>query len=973
LSFTDGRSFSTGGTLVSAGDLALTTTGAGSNMVLVNPLIAAFGNGIVTLTSAGTITQTGGSFVGADTLRGSSVGGADFASADITNFGPFSDTGGGNVTVDNDKALTVPGAVSTTGNITLFAVNVDATADLTISNSLTAGKSLTLFANGRIIETAGGKLTGANLVAVTGAGAGKGDISLDRAGANAVSGNVTLASLDLGDMPGTALSNGDIRFTDTAGFTIAAATAAVPGGAALALENGIGTKGTVKAGAAGDLTIAAGAAVTGSSVTLGAAGNFTNKAGAGAISAGDNWLVYSTNPNLDDADGLTPDFIQYAATFTVNTLTGTAPAAGGNGFLYSLAPVITLTGVTKVYDSTTALPGSPAAFATTGVNKGDTVTFDVSPVAGSYADPNAAGGIAVTLTALPTITATRGGIPVFGYTFGPVKDDPIGTITPASLAITAKDQSKTYGTTASLGTAAFTTSGLLGSDAVTGVTLTSDGAAATAGVGGYDIAASAAVGTGLGNYTIKYANGTLTVDPAALTVTATDQGKTYGTTPSLGTTAFTTAGLVNGDAVAGVTLTSTGAVATAGVGGYDIAASAAAGTGLGNYTIKYANGTLTVDPAALTVTAKDQGKTYGMTASLGTTAFTAAGLVNGDAVTGVTLTSTGAAATAGVGDYPLAASAAVGSGLANYRIAYVNGGLDVKPAVLTAGLIGTVGKDYDATTAANRLTPANYTLTGVVNGDAVTLNDPNSGIYATANVGTGIAVNVTGLALSGAGAANYVLASNSASGSIGTISPAELSVGLVGIVRKQFDGTTVATLMPSNYALSGLIGGDIVIVNSPALGSYASPSPGTGIPVTVSGLGLGGAAAGNYVLVSTGANGNIGEIFSLPPAENQVVEAINRTIEAISQPQPAAQSKPDKFFLPFAGNIACIASAGVQKGTHMPLLSGYGVTDTAGGGALLLDQPYAAAEVQNGLLLPITISACEALGSFQSVLGGLGR
>ena len=51
------------------------------------------------------------------------------------------------------------------------------------------------------------------------------------------------------------------------------------------------------------------------------------------------------------------------------------------------------------------------------------------------------------------------------------------------------------------------------------------------------------------------------------------------------------------------------------------------------------------------------------------TEFTASGLVNGDTVTSVTLTSAGSAATATVAGspYTIVPSAAVGTGLANYR------------------------------------------------------------------------------------------------------------------------------------------------------------------------------------------------------------------------------------------------------------------------------------------------------------------
>ena len=77
-------------------------------------------------------------------------------------------------------------------------------------------------------------------------------------------------------------------------------------------------------------------------------------------------------------------------------------------------------------------------------------------------------------------------------------------------------QSKTYGDTLSLGTTAFTTAGLTNSDAVTGVTLASDGAVATAAKGSHAITPSLAVGSGLNNYAITYDTGTLTVNAATL-------------------------------------------------------------------------------------------------------------------------------------------------------------------------------------------------------------------------------------------------------------------------------------------------------------------------------------------------------------------------------------------------------------------------------------------------------------------------
>ena len=70
------------------------------------------------------------------------------------------------------------------------------------------------------------------------------------------------------------------------------------------------------------------------------------------------------------------------------------------------------------------------------------------------------------------------------------------------------------------------------------MTLTSAGAAASATVGTYNIVPSAAVGTGLSNYTISYDNGSLTVNTAALTITANSTSKTYGQTATFAGTEF---------------------------------------------------------------------------------------------------------------------------------------------------------------------------------------------------------------------------------------------------------------------------------------------------------------------------------------------------------------------------------------------------------------------------------------------------
>src|SRR5262249_7288971 len=148
------------------------------------------------------------------------------------------------------------------------------------------------------------------------------------------------------------------------------------------------------------------------------------------------------------------------------------------------------------------------------------------------------------------------------------------TINQALLTVTVNNATKAYGDTYVFDTTPpstdFTVSGTLyNGDTVDSVTLSSDGAAATATFvapgPSYEITVSDAVGTGVGNYIISYTPGTLTITQAALTVHANNVSKTYGdaypfdtTTPS---TDFAVTGLKNSDTVASVTLSSDGAAA----------------------------------------------------------------------------------------------------------------------------------------------------------------------------------------------------------------------------------------------------------------------------------------------------------------------------------------------------------------------------------------------------------------------------
>jgi autotransporter-associated beta strand protein len=264
------------------------------------------------------------------------------------------------------------------------------------------------------------------------------------------------------------------------------------------------------------------------------------------------------------------------------------------------------------------------------------------------------------------------------------------TVNPVALNITANADSKTYGQTKTYGagSTAFTSTGLQNGDTITSVTLTaSGGTAANAAAASYNLTPTAAMGGffNANNYTITYNNGTLTVNPATLSITANADSKTYGQTKTYGagSTAFTSSGLLNGETIGSVTLTdgSSGGPATAAVGSYPLTPGAATGGTFtaGNYAITYHSSTLTVGAVALDITAKNATKECSQSLTFAGTEFTtgAGQLVNGNTVTSVTLTSSGAVSGAATGPYNIVPSAAVGTGLGNYNLAYHNGSLTV--------------------------------------------------------------------------------------------------------------------------------------------------------------------------------------------------------------------------------------------------------------------------------------------------------
>ncbi|QKJ31112.1 gliding motility-associated C-terminal domain-containing protein [Mucilaginibacter mali] len=472
-----------------------------------------------------------------------------------------------------------------------------------------------------------------------------------------------------------------------------------------------------------------------------------------------------TNANVGTSKTITPSGLvindgnsggNYDITYTDNT----------TGVITVATATVTAQTDTKTYNKTTASGVAPVV---SGLISGDVV--GTAPTQ-TYDNSKVGTGKTMTASGLVINDGNSGN----NYTINYVTNT-TGVITVATATVTAQTDTKIYDKTNTSSVSPVVT-GLASGDVV-GTAPTQTYNNVNAGTG-KTITASGLVindGNSGNNYTVNYVtNATGVITAKDLTVTAQADTKAYdgtgasGVAPVVGT-------LVSGDLVAtaptqsfnnknagtGKTLTASGLVINDGNSG-------------NNYNVSYVtNTTGAITAKSLNVTAQADTRTYDGT-NASSVAPVVGALQTGDVV-GTDPTQTFDNKNAGTGKTLTAAGLVINDGNSgnNYSVNYVTnttGAINAKQLTAALNVSPSITKFYDGTTSAT-LTGSNYSLSGKVGTDDVTVS--GTATYDNANAGTGKTVTVNTFVLAGAQKDNYTLSTTTAT-TTGSISAFPLTI-----------------------------------------------------------------------------------------------------------------------------------------------------------------------------------------------------
>jgi len=539
--------------------------------------------------------------------------------------------------------------------------------------------------------------------------------------------------------------------------------------------------------------------------------------------------------------------------------------AGTRSFYYRVSPSITVNNVliaNKTYDGTTIASVSGGSIVGLTADEPTTPALSLAFTSANFADANAGSNKAVTLGGLSLVNSAWNITGLNATVSGSS-----GTITKANLTLSG---TKVYdGTTVVSGTQLLATGVHNESFAVTGSGATGNLSSADvqasstslASITGLTLGTSNGTNTGLAsNYNnLSTTGSSFSVSRATATLTAT---KTYDGDASLSGSQLA----ITGVTVGGVTQT----LGYSGVASlfdpnvvtpnnYVMGTNLALTNGTGsanNYVLPVysysAKNSATVGAKSITVslTAPSSAYTYDAVSTYANiasavTGFTNTAMVGSDNIASVTNSNT-PAGVAQAGNFIITpTSVTMGTGLAsNYSFSYAPLTVAIARAALTVTGTSVANKTYDRTTTA---TLSGGLLSGVLGTDTVVLTE--AGTFASANVGTGIAVTAN-YSIDNTNANNYTI--TQPTGLSANITAKALTVSGASAANKTYDGNNTVTLSGS---LVGVISGDTVTLSQ--AGTFALVNAGTGIAVIASDS-LGGASASNYTLTQpTGLTADI--------------------------------------------------------------------------------------------------------------------
>jgi MBG domain (YGX type) len=342
----------------------------------------------------------------------------------------------------------------------------------------------------------------------------------------------------------------------------------------------------------------------------------------------------------------------YDLTVTPGTFTITTKAA-----------TLTADDKSKVYGSADpALTTTESGFLADDLGAGK-ITFSASRAAGESV---AGGPYAITPLGSDGATSLLGNYDVT-YKTGQL------TITKKAATLTADDKSKVYGSADPALTT--TDSGFLAADLGAGkITFSASRASGESVAGGpYTITPSASDGATslLGNYDVTVETGQLTITKKAITVTADDKSKVYGSADPALTVTVPAGALESGDSLSGSLTRESGS----NVGSYAITKGSL--TAGGDYDLTVTPGTFTITKKAITVKADDKTKVYGSADPALTVTVPAGALESGDSLSGSLVRAAGS----NVGSYAITnGSLTAGS---NYDLTVTPGTLTITKKAIT--------------------------------------------------------------------------------------------------------------------------------------------------------------------------------------------------------------------------------------------------------------------------------------------------